>query len=49
VELHDGGIGWQPVLINSESGRVGEVVTELSVELEDVAIVGVADNWNLSL
>jgi hypothetical protein len=49
VKLHDGGICREPVLINPETGWVREVVAELTVELEDVAIIGVADDRNLGL
>lgn len=47
VQLHDGGIVWQGVFVDTEAGWVGEVVGELAVHLEDVAIVFVAGDGDL--
>lgn len=39
----------QGILLNTKARRVGEVVRELTHELEDVAIVGVARDRHLGL
>jgi hypothetical protein len=49
VKLLDGGIGREPVLINAKSRWIREVVAELAVELENIAVIRVADDWNLGL
>ena len=49
IKLDDGGVVGERVLVHAKSARVREVVGELPMQLEDVAIVYVAHDRNLSL
>lgn len=49
VDLYNAGIFWQSILVHTKADGIREVVRELAVKLEDVPVICVALNWDLSL